>query len=75
MRSVAAAPDEPPDIIVILIDDMPGIDDWVLSRLPNIRRTFLEQGVRFTDFHGETPLCCPGRATARPWGLPPYPTG
>ncbi len=58
----AATPEERPDIIVILIDDMPGIDDRVLSRLPNIRRTFLEQGVNFTDFHGETPLCCPGRA-------------
>ena len=57
-----ATPEERPDIIVILIDDMPGIDDRVLRRLPNIRTTFLEQGVRFTEFHGETPLCCPGRA-------------
>ena len=58
----AATPEERPDIIVILIDDMPGIDDRVLRRLPNIRTTFLEQGIRFTEFHGETPLCCPGRA-------------
>jgi len=58
----AETPDGRPDIIVILIDDMPGIDDRVLSRLPNIRKTFLEQGVRSSEFHGETPLCCPGRA-------------
>jgi len=32
----AATPEERPDIIVILIDDMPGIDDRVLRRLPNI---------------------------------------
>ena len=30
--------------------------------MPNIRRTFVEHGVRFSDAHGETPTCCPGRA-------------
>jgi arylsulfatase A-like enzyme len=30
--------------------------------MPNIRRTFVDHGIRFSDAHGETPTCCPGRA-------------
>ncbi|CAN5441777.1 hypothetical protein BH20CHL6_BH20CHL6_20190 [soil metagenome] len=58
----AAPPDGRPDIMVILVDDLAQMDNRVLRRLPNIRSTFLKQGVRFSDFHVETPLCCPGRA-------------
>lgn len=45
-----------------MLDDIPELDERVLRKLPNIRRTFLEQGVELTDTHGETPTCCPGRA-------------
>jgi arylsulfatase A-like enzyme len=52
-----------PDIVIFVLDDIPPLDGRVLwERLPNIYRTFIEQGVEFTDFHGETPTCCPGRA-------------
>ncbi len=51
-----------PNIVVLLVDDLPALDDRVLERLPNIDQTFLQQGVRFTQYFGETPLCCPGRA-------------
>lgn len=51
-----------PDIVVILLDDVPPLDGRLWQPLPNIRRTFVQQAVEFTDAHGETPTCCPGRA-------------
>jgi len=64
----AAAPRSPlagatPDIVLLVIDDLPQMDARVWSRLPTIRRLFLEQGTRFTEYSGNDPLCCPGRAT------------
>lgn len=53
---------EPPDVVVVMVDDVPALDDRLWQFLPNIRETFVEQGTQFTDFHGETPRCCPGRA-------------
>ena len=51
-----------PDIVVFVLDDIPPLDGRLWDRLPNIRRTFVERGIRFSDAHGETPTCCPGRA-------------
>ena len=51
-----------PDIVVFVLDDIPPLDGRLWEKLPNIRRLFVEQGVEFTDAHGETPTCCPGRA-------------
>jgi arylsulfatase A-like enzyme len=59
-----AVDDQPPDIIVVMVDDLGYIpDDRVLQRLPAIRETFIENGQRLSGMHGETPLCCPSRAT------------
>jgi N-acetylglucosamine-6-sulfatase len=60
--SVEAAPIPPPNIVVILADDMPALDGRLVDQLPVIRRVFEEQGTTFADFHSETPLCCPARA-------------
>jgi hypothetical protein len=54
--------DPRPDIVVLVLDDIPELDGRLWSRLPNIRRLFVEQGLELTDTHGETPTCCPGRA-------------
>jgi arylsulfatase A-like enzyme len=51
-----------PNILVILVDDLGALDDRVLRRLPAIESLFVRDGVTFTDAHGESPLCCPGRA-------------
>ena len=51
-----------PDIVVIVLDDIPELDGRLWTRLPDHRAHFVEQGVRFSDAHGETPTCCPGRA-------------
>jgi N-acetylglucosamine-6-sulfatase len=56
--------DARPDIIVVMVDDLGYIpDDRVLRRLPNIRRIWLEGGLRFRQMYDETPLCCPSRAS------------
>ena len=58
------ASSEQPDLIAIIVDDLGYIpNDRVLRRLPNIKRVFLEGGQRFTNMHGETPRCCPARAS------------
>jgi hypothetical protein len=51
-----------PSVVVMMVDDVGAMDDRLLGALPTIREVFLEHGVRFTDFHVETPICCPGRA-------------
>ena len=51
-----------PDIVAFVLDDIPPLDGRLWERLPNIRRTFVEHGLHFSDAHGETPTCCPGRA-------------
>jgi hypothetical protein len=63
-RQAAAVADTRPDIVVVMVDDFGYIpDDRVLRRLPNIRKTWIEGGMRFTQMYTQTPLCCPARAT------------
>ena len=51
-----------PNIVVLLIDDFPAMDNRVFERLPNIKSTFLDQGTSFTNYWANFSLCCPGRA-------------
>jgi N-acetylglucosamine-6-sulfatase len=51
-----------PDVIVIVTDDVPAMDDRIWRFLPTIHDLFVRHGVNFTNFAGESPLCCPGRA-------------
>ena len=51
-----------PDIVVLVLDDVPELDGRLWTRMPNIRRYLVEEGMEFTDTHGETPTCAPGRA-------------
>jgi arylsulfatase A-like enzyme/peptidoglycan/xylan/chitin deacetylase (PgdA/CDA1 family) len=50
-----------PNIVVLMLDDVGADDGRLWQRLPAIRERFIENGLAFTDFHGETPTCCPGR--------------
>ena len=55
--------DQRPDIIVVMVDDLGYIpNDRILKRMPNIKRIFIDGGIRFTQMYNETPLCCPARA-------------
>ncbi len=53
-----------PNIVVIMLDDINPIDGRLFTKdlLPTVYATFEEQGIEFTQYYGETPLCCPGRA-------------
>src|SRR4051794_15580025 len=51
-----------PNVVVIMADDQPVLDGRLLQVLPHVRQTFIDHGLTFTDFHSETPLCCPARA-------------
>ena len=51
-----------PDIVAIVLDDVPPLDGRLWNKLPNIRRNFVRQGLQFTQAYGETPTCTPGRA-------------
>jgi N-acetylglucosamine-6-sulfatase len=64
LGSAGSASSGQPDIIVVMVDDLGFIpDDRVLERLPAIQQAFLEDGQRLEGMNGETPLCCPSRAT------------
>ncbi len=53
-----------PDIVMIMIDDANPHDGrlWSAPYMPNLDELIVSRGVRFTDFHGEVPLCGPSRA-------------
>jgi arylsulfatase A-like enzyme len=50
-----------PNVVVVMVDDMPALDGRLLMALPNTR-ALAGQGLTFANFHSETPLCCPARA-------------
>ncbi|MET0773048.1 MAG: sulfatase-like hydrolase/transferase [Candidatus Limnocylindrales bacterium] len=54
-----------PDIIVVYIDDVPPLDGrlWTAERTPDVRRWIMDRGLTFTNAIGESPLCCPARAS------------
>jgi N-acetylglucosamine-6-sulfatase len=58
---VTATPVQP-NVVVILTDDEPALDGRLLDYMPNAKAIWKDNGVRFTNFHIESPLCCPGRA-------------
>jgi N-acetylglucosamine-6-sulfatase len=49
-----------PNIVVLMLDDMPPMPE-LISRMPNVAALF-GNGVTFTNYYGNDPLCCPGRA-------------
>jgi N-acetylglucosamine-6-sulfatase len=54
----------PPNIVVLMLDDVPGdMDIRLLERLPRVSGTFITKGQRWDRFYANDPLCCPGRAS------------
>jgi arylsulfatase A-like enzyme len=53
-----------PDIVMVMIDDANPHDGrlWATPYMPHLEELVISQGVRFTDFHSEVPLCGPSRA-------------
>jgi arylsulfatase A-like enzyme len=53
-----------PDIVMVLLDDLDPHDGRLFAPqlMPNLSELIVSQGIRFTDFHAEVPLCGPSRA-------------
>src|SRR5256885_500364 len=51
-----------PNIVFVITHDQPAVDGRLINFQPTVKSVFKDHGVTFTDFHGESPLCCPGRA-------------
>ena len=66
---VAATPVPPtdkPNVVVFMLDDTNPTDGRLWddpSLTPNIYDLFVNKGIKFDNAYGETPLCCPSRAT------------
>lgn len=52
-----------PNIVVLMLDDIPAMDSRVWERMPTLDPFFLGEGLTFTRYFGNDPLCCPGRAS------------
>jgi arylsulfatase A-like enzyme len=50
-----------PNILIIVTDDQRA--DHTLGVMPEVRRWFAEEGVRYSQAFATTPLCCPSRAS------------
>jgi arylsulfatase A-like enzyme len=50
---------------MVLLDDLPPHDGRLFAPeiMPNLAALIVSQGIRFTDFHAEVPLCSPSRAS------------
>ena len=59
---VEPPPDTRPNIVMVITDDQPALDGRLFQFQPTVKSIFVDHGVNFTDFHSETPLCCPARA-------------
>ncbi|MEX1296589.1 MAG: sulfatase-like hydrolase/transferase, partial [Candidatus Limnocylindrales bacterium] len=53
-----------PNIVVVMLDDANPHDGrlWSADLMPELNDLVVSRGIRFTDFHGEVPLCGPSRA-------------
>ncbi len=53
-----------PNIVIIMVDDANPMDGrfFTQARTPNIYNNIVSKGINFTNFYGETSLCCPGRS-------------
>jgi N-acetylglucosamine-6-sulfatase len=63
LPSTSTATTNKPNIVVIMIDDINPIDGrfWTRTTTPHIYANIVSKGIKFSNFYGETPLCCPGR--------------
>ena len=53
-----------PNIVVVMLDDANPHDGrlWSAQTMPQLNDLVIGRGIRFSDFHGEVPLCGPSRA-------------
>jgi arylsulfatase A-like enzyme len=49
-----------PNIVIVMIDDIPLVKDSFFAKDPNITDLFINHGISFRNMNGNDPLCCPG---------------
>src|SRR6188508_43754 len=65
-EAATATADTRPNVVIFYIDNLALHDGRLWSNpalTPNIYHYFVEHGIHFTNAFGESPLCCPGRAS------------
>jgi N-acetylglucosamine-6-sulfatase len=55
-------PADRPNVVFIIADDQAAQDEALVQMMPTVKDVFADHGVSFSDFHSESPLCCPARA-------------
>ena len=58
--AVAPAPTVPPNIVLVLTDDL---DTGLLQYMPKLRELVQAQGLSFSNYYVSSALCCPSRAS------------
>ncbi len=63
-QAQAASEAPRPNVVMVLLDDLQPHDGRLFAPdiMPNLHSLVTSQGIRFTDFHAEVPLCGPSRA-------------
>ena len=63
-QAQAASEAPRPNVVMVLLDDLQPHDGRLFAPdiMPNLSSLITSQGIRFTDFHAEVPLCGPSRA-------------
>ena len=60
LYSASETASDSPNIILILADDL---DVGSIAFMPNLQALLTEQGMTFTNYFANVPLCCPSRAS------------
>lgn len=60
-RDQAGRRDRRPNVLLVITDDQRGLE--TLSVMPQLRKLFRREGVRFSNAYATTPQCCPSRAS------------
>jgi N-acetylglucosamine-6-sulfatase len=51
-----------PNVVVIMLDDVPALDGRLVEHMPAAKGLFVDHGAWLAGFEAESPLCCPARA-------------
>jgi N-acetylglucosamine-6-sulfatase len=55
-------PNNRPNIVFMVADDQASQDEQLMEFMPNAKDIFADHGIKFSDFHSESPLCCVARS-------------
>jgi N-acetylglucosamine-6-sulfatase len=62
VSTAVQVPSTKPNIVLVMTDDQGALDGREIGQMPTVKSILSDHGVTFSDFHSETPRCCPARA-------------